>query len=144
VTFRDSALYGCLQGTATIYRRDFELDDGETFDTRWITGWAASALSRDGKMPWRSHRLAEEATWRVDAFDKDAAPPSIDALLVAGKRLFVAGSNGDLRILAASDGKQLASKQLPPPLWDGMAVSGQHLYYTTSDGQLLCLGKREN
>ncbi len=139
--FRDNVLYGGLQGEATVYRRDFNLGGGETFDTRWITGWAASGLSRDGKMPWRSHRLAEKAAWRVAVFEKANGAPSIDAMLLAGERLLLAGSTGDLRVLSTVDGKQLAQASLPVPLWDGMAVAHGRLYYSTRDGRLLCLGK---
>jgi outer membrane protein assembly factor BamB len=139
--FRDNVLYGGLQGEATAYRRDFNLEGGETFDTRWITGWAASGLSRDGKMPWRSHRLAEKAAWRVAVFEEANSAPSIDAMLLAGERLLLAGSTGELRVLSTVDGKQLAQASLPAPLWDGMAVAHGRLYYSTRDGRLLCLGK---
>ena len=141
--FRDKALFGHLQGTASIFRRDFDLEGGEEFDAKWMTGWAASSLSREGKMPWPSHRLAEKATWRVDAFEQvGERAPSIDALLLAGDRLVVAGSDGQLRVLATADGALLARRTLPDPLWDGMALAGGRLYYATRDGQLLCLGQR--
>ena len=141
VVFRDNVLFGCLQGSSTIYRRDFDLEGGEEFDAKWITGWAASGLSREGKMPWRSHRLAEKASWRVDVFDKAADVPSIDAVALAGDRLLVAGSDGDLRVLSAADGKPIAGQALPAPLWDGMAVARGRLYYSTREGKLLCLGE---
>jgi outer membrane protein assembly factor BamB len=139
--FRDNVLFGCLQGASVVYRRDFNLEGGEEFDTKWMTGWAASGLSREGKMPWRSHRLAEKASWRVDVFEKGAETPSIDALVLAGDRLLVAGSDGDLRVLSSADGKQIARRALPAPCWDGMAVAGRRLYYSTCKGQLLCLGE---
>ena len=62
-------------------------------------------------------------------------------MLLAGDRLFVAGSNGDLRVLSSADGKPIAKQSLPAPLWDGMAVVQGRLYYCARDGQLLCLGK---
>jgi outer membrane protein assembly factor BamB len=105
-----------------------------------MTGWAASALSRLEQMPWRSHRLAEKASWRMDVFDKTDNAPTVDAIVLAGKQLLVAGSDGDLRIVSTDDGKQVARRSLPAPLWDGMAVAGGRLYYCTRDGQLLCLG----
>ncbi len=139
--FRDNVLFGCLQGASTVYRRDFNLEGGEEFDTKWMTGWAASGLSRKGKMPWRSHRLAEKASWRVDVFGNQAGAPSIEAVVLAADRLLVAGSHGDLRVLSSADGKQIARHALPAPLWDGMAVARGRLYYSTRDGQLLCLGE---
>jgi outer membrane protein assembly factor BamB len=124
-----------------VYRRDFDLEGGETFDARWITGWAASQASRDGKMPWRSHRLAEKANWLVDLFAEQAGGQTIAAMVLAGDRLWIAGSDGDLRVLSTEDGKQLASHDLPAPLWDGMAVAYGRLFVSTADGRLLCMGE---
>jgi outer membrane protein assembly factor BamB len=138
--FRDKVLFGCLQGSATLYRRDFDLEGGEKFDTRWMTGWEASARSRNGEMPWRSHRLAEKARWQVDVFGETENAPGVDAMVLAGRQLIVAGSNGDLRIVSTEDGQPLVRRSLPAPLWDGMAVAGGRLYYSACDGQLLCLG----
>jgi hypothetical protein len=92
-------------------------------------------------MPWRSHRLAEKASWQVDVFDKETGAPSIDAMVLAADRLLVAGSDGELRVLSSADGKQLSKQTLPAPLWDGMAVARGRLYYASRDGRLLCLGK---
>ena len=36
-----------MQGMRSVYRRDFDLEGGETFDARWITGWAASQAARE-------------------------------------------------------------------------------------------------
>jgi len=141
VVFRDNVLFGCLQGSSTVYRRDFNLEGGEQFDTRWITGWHASTLSRQGKMPWRSHRLAEKASWQVDVFGQETGRPSIDAMVLAGDRLLLAGSDGHLRVLSSAEGKQVAGQALPAPLWDGMAVAHGRLYYSSRSGQLLCLGE---
>ncbi len=139
--FRDNVLLGGLQGASTVYRRDFDLAGGEPFDTKWMTGWAAGGLSQKGKMPYRSYRLAEKAAWQVDVFGGGKDVPSINALVLAGDRLLVAGANGDLRVLSTADGKQIARQSLPAPLWDGMAVAGGRLYYATRQGQLLCLGQ---
>lgn len=153
VVFRDNVLFGCLQGSSTVYRRDFNLEGGEQFDTKWITGWDASKLSREGKMPWRSHRLAEKASWQVDVFGKETGGPTnehqptnlrsvpIEAMVLSRDRLLVAGSDGQLRVLSAADGKQIARQTLPAPLWDGMAVARGRLYYSSREGQLLCLGE---
>jgi hypothetical protein len=92
-------------------------------------------------MPWRSHRLAENASWQVDAFDKETGDPSIDAMVLAGERLLIAGSDGQLRVLSAAEGKHVGKKTLPAPLWDGMAVARGRLYYATRQGKLLCVGE---
>jgi outer membrane protein assembly factor BamB len=141
VVFRDNRLWGALQGTQSVYRRDFDLEGGETFDTRWITGWAASQASRDGKMPWRSHRLAEKASWTVEVFDAGHSPQAIAAMVLADDRLWIAGSAGGLRVLSAENGQPLAERQLPVPLWDGMAVADGRLFVSTADGKLMCLGE---
>ncbi|MFH1918981.1 MAG: PQQ-binding-like beta-propeller repeat protein, partial [Planctomycetota bacterium] len=141
VVFRDNALFGGLQGASTFYRRDFNLEGGEAFDAKWMTGWAAGGAAREGKVAWRSHRLVEKAAWQVDVFGEKTNDPSIYGLVLAGDRLIVAGSNGDVRVLSTADGQQIASQSLPAPLWDGMAIAGGRLYYATRDGRLLSLGK---
>jgi len=141
VVFRGNVLFGFLHGTSTLFRRDFHFDDGEKFSTRSMDGWGSRRWSREGKKPWRSHRLAQKATWRIDVFGEKAEVPAIDAMLLAGDRLFVAGSNGDLRVLSSADGELIAKQSLPSPLWDGMAVAQGRLYYCTRDGQVLCLGE---
>lgn len=142
VVFRDNQLWGVMQGMKSVYRRDFDLDEGETFNARWITGWAAGQLSRDGKTAWRSQRLAEKAKWQVDAFDGQADTQTIAAMLLAEDRLWIAGSEGELRVLSADDGKLLTKHNLPAPLWDGMAIASGRLFVSTADGKLLCLGER--
>ena len=136
--FRDKVVLGAMQGLPTVYRRDFDLEGGEKFETRWMTGWAASQESREGKMPWRSHRLAEKASWKVDVFDAKSGQ-SIDAMVLAANRLYVAGSAGELRVLDTANGAVLNKQSIPAPLWDGMAVAGSRLYLATSQGSLLCL-----
>ena len=140
VVFRDNQLCGVMQGMQSIYRRDFDLEGGETFDAKWMTGWAAGALSREKKMPWRSHRLAEKARWQVDLVDDDADRQTVAAMVLAGDRLWIAGSEGDLRVLSTEDGRVLLNRKLPAPLWDGMAVAQGRLFVSTADGKLLCLG----
>ena len=141
VAFRDNVLFGCLQGSPSVYRRDFTSKDCEEFDAKWITGWAAGGLERDGKKPYRGYRLAEKASWQVDVFEKTKDGPTIDAVVLAGDRLLLASSDGALQVLSTADGKPIAHQTLPAPLWDGMAVANGRLYYSTRQGQLLCLGE---
>ncbi|HIQ20126.1 MAG TPA: hypothetical protein EYH34_02655 [Planctomycetes bacterium] len=140
VVFRDNRLWGVLQGMRGVYRRDFHLEEGEQFDARWMTGWAASEASRNGQMPWRSHRLAEKATWRVDLFPDEPGAQTIEAMVLAGDRLWIAGSHGDLIALSAENGERVLQSKIPAPLWDGMAVAYGKLYLSTAGGKVLCLG----
>jgi outer membrane protein assembly factor BamB len=143
VVFRDNVLLGCLQDRQTVFRRDFDLDNGEEFDTRWITGWAASTLARDGQMPWPNHRLAEQASWQTDAFAEQEDGQTVEALAWAGQRLYLAGSRGALRVMSASDGQLLDQIRLAaPPVWDALAIAGGRLFVSLTDGSLACLGER--
>jgi outer membrane protein assembly factor BamB len=141
VVFRDNVLLGCTQGMRGVYRRDFNLEGGEKFETRWITGWSAGQLEREGKVAWRAQRLAEKATWSVDIFDAKANDQTIDAMVLAADKLFLAASDGKLRILSKADGKLLAERDVAAPLWDGMAVADGRLFVSTADGKLMCLGR---
>ena len=143
VVFRDKTLLGCLQGARTIFRRDFDLEGGEKVENRWITGWAASELSRKGKMPWPGHRLAEKAAWQVDVFDGKSNDQTIDALLLAGDRLFLVGSRGEFQVRSAANGTVVRECKVPAPLWDGLAAARGKLYLSTVEGKLLCLGDRK-
>ena len=66
VVFRDNVLWGCAEDRQSIYRRDFQLESGEIFDTKWITGWANSDASRNNQVAWPSQRLAEKAAWKKE------------------------------------------------------------------------------
>ncbi len=140
--YRDKVLFGSLQGSSTVYRRDFDLEGGEKFDTHWMTGWSASTLSRKGEMPWRSHRLAEKAAWKADPLGAGKDAPPIHAMVLAKDRLLLVGGNGDLRAISTGDGSVQAKAKLPEPLWDGLALAQGRLFYSTRDGHVLCLGKK--
>ncbi|HID24071.1 MAG TPA: hypothetical protein EYP14_16950, partial [Planctomycetaceae bacterium] len=140
VTFRDNVVYGCMQDAKTLFRRDFHLDEGEKFETRWVTGWGAGQLEKQGKPAWPNDRLAEKAKWKRDVFGPDSRQ-TIDALVLAGGKLVLVGSEGELQVRSADDGRLLDTQQVPAPMWDGLAVANGRVFLTTADGQLLCLGK---
>ena len=48
IAFRDDNIYSSLNGSTDVFRRDFDLDKGEKFDSKWITGWKPPR--RPGKM----------------------------------------------------------------------------------------------
>ena len=138
VVFRDKTLFGCLQDKKTLFRRDFDLEKGEKFETKWITGWSAGKASREGKMPWRTHRLAEKAAWKTEAFTEQG----IVGMVLAGDRVFLAGTKGEIQIRSAEDGALLEKQSLNAPLWDGMAVADGKLFVSTRDGKLFCFGEK--
>ncbi len=136
---RDNVVVGCLQGRQVLYRRQFTPQEVEKFDFRWITGWAAGALERDGKPAWRSYRIAEKAKWRVALFDPKS-DEQVEALAMAAGRIYLVSSKGSLIMLNAASGERLAEAKVPAPLWDGLAVADGRLFLTTADGHVLCLG----
>jgi outer membrane protein assembly factor BamB len=141
VVFRESVLWGCAENRQSIYRRDFQLESGETFDTKWITGWANSDASRGNDVAWPSQRLAEKAAWKKDVYQTDASNATIDAMVLAGDQLLLAGSDGQLCVVSAADGAEVGRHAIPAPAWDGLAVARGRAYLTTRDGQVLCLGE---
>jgi len=153
VAFRDDNVYSALNGTTVVFRRDFDLDKGENFDSRWITGWEAAQRARNKENPYRTYRIAEHAEWAKDPF---AAPDAgqqrskpgtqlhnrIHAMALAGNgKLFVIHQDGRLRVLSTVDGTCLSETQVPPPAWDGLAIAEHRLFLTTQDGTILCLGE---
>ncbi len=139
VAFRRNVLVGLMEDRRTIYRRDFDLEHGEEFDTRWMTGWTASNNSRTGKTAWRCQRLAEKATWRRDLFDSTQASEKVDALTLTGNRILAGTTGGELLILDRESGETVASIAIAPPVWDGIAVAEGRVFYVTQTGRLLCL-----
>ena len=83
--FRGQSLVSCLDDLRTLYRRDFDLAHGESFDTTWMTGWAASQnfSKREGEV-YRSDRLAKNAKWSVPLFDAAEPKQSVAGLVLAG------------------------------------------------------------
>ncbi len=150
--FRGGTVVGQLNGSTDIYRRDFDLENGEEFDSKWITGWSASKQAREGKKPYRSYRIAEKAAWKTDPFtpaaEKKELPPGtqvwneVYGMVLAGDgRVFLAHKDGRLVTLNVADGAVLAETQVPAPVWDGLAMAGDRLFLTTMTGELVCLGK---
>jgi len=140
--FRGQTLISCLDDLRTLFRRDFDLAGGESFDTTWITGWAASEnfRKRQGEV-YRSERLAKNAKWSVPLFDAAQPPQSVAGMVLAGSTVFLAGSEGGLTAVAAEDGRIVSRTELPPPAWDGLAAASGRLLVTTRDGRVLCLGR---
>ncbi|NCO39326.1 MAG: hypothetical protein COZ06_08745 [Armatimonadetes bacterium CG_4_10_14_3_um_filter_66_18] len=151
--FRDGTVLTSLDGTTEVFRRDFKLEQGETFSNKWITGWEAATVARDGGTPYRTYRLAEKAAWKADPFtppaEKTTPKPKnaqlyndLQALALSGDgRLFVVHKDGRLKALATEDGRVLAEIQVPQPAWDGLAVADKRLFLTTQTGELVCLGE---
>ncbi len=142
VVFQANELIGLSQDRRTLYRRDFDLEGGEEFKQKWITGWENSNNSRKGGEAWRADRLMQKTDWKVDLFDaKKEKGNTVEALVRAGERVYLVTSDGELRVFSAADGTQQASLQVGTPLWDGLAVAQGRLYLTMADGRVLCLGE---
>ncbi len=140
--FRGQSLISCLGDLRTLYRRDFDLQGGESVKTTWITGWAASENFRNktGEVHL-TDRLAKDAGWSASLFDKAQPAQSVAGLVLAGNTIFVAGSEGGLIATSAADGRILSHTELPAPVWDGLAVVSGHLVATTRDGRVMCFGR---
>ncbi len=152
VVFRDDNIYSSLNGTTTVFRRDFDLDKGEEFDSKWITGWKASQLSREDGKPYRTYRIAKGAKWTQDPYTDPQVEQEkpkrgtqlsnrIHAMALAGDgKLFVVHQDGRLKVISTDSGDVLGEVQVPAPAWDGLAIADGCLYLTTQAGELLCLG----
>ena len=150
--FRDNTVYSSLNGTTEIFRRDFDLENGEKFSSKWITGWEASGTARKGGNPYRTYRLAEKAAWKADHFTSAEVRAKevprgtqlynrLFAMALSGDgNLYVAHEDGRLRTISTKDGSVLAERQVPPPAWDGLAIANERLFLSTQTGELLCLG----
>jgi outer membrane protein assembly factor BamB len=152
VVFRDDNVYSSLNGTTTVFRRDFDLDQGEVFDSKWITGWEAGKTARENGRPYRTYRIAKGAKWANDPFaDPNVKPkePSygtqldnpIHAMALSGDgQLYVVHQDGRLKVISTETGEVTNQLLVPAPAWDGLAIAENCLFLTTQTGELLCLG----
>jgi outer membrane protein assembly factor BamB len=150
--FRDHVVLSSLNGSTALFRRDFDIEGGETFKSNWITGWEAATVGGQGGNPFRTYRLAEKAKWKTDPFAHapQAAKPRVPGaqlkneifgMVLAGDgRLYVVHKDGRLKVLSVADGSVLAESDVPRPLWDGLALAAGRLYLTSQEGELVCLG----
>jgi outer membrane protein assembly factor BamB len=152
--FRDDNVYGSLNGNTNVFRRKFDLDEDEEFNSSWITGWEAVKTANDGGKPYRSYRLAKNAEWVKDPFAKadDPVPDEpeygtqlhneIHAMALASDgKLYVVHRDGRLKVISTETGYVIREAQVPPPAWDGLAIAEKRLYLSTQTGQLVCLGQ---
>ena len=152
VVFRDGEVYGQLNASTDVFRRDFDADAIKNFNGKWITGWQASRSAKTGGKPFRTYRVAEGARWTVDAFTppEEKAKPfkkgtqlfnDVHAMALSGNgRLYVVHKDGRMKVFDVTDGKVLAERQVPSPVWDGLAIAEGNLFLSTRSGELLCLG----
>lgn len=152
VVFRDDKVYSSLNGTTKVFGRDFDLDKGEKFDSKWITGWKAAQTARENGKPYRTYRIAKAAKWLKDPFADPTAKPAepakgtqlfnrIHAMALSGNdQLYVIHQDGRLKVISTSSGEVLRQTQVPSPAWDGLAIAESRIFLTTQDGELLCLG----
>jgi outer membrane protein assembly factor BamB len=152
IAFRDDNIYSSLNGSTDVFRRDFDLDKGEKFNSKWITGWEAASTARKDGRPYRTYRIAEGAKWTEDPFaDPDAKQEKvkpgtqrhnrIHAMALADDKLYTVHQDGRLKVMSTADGYVLDSADVPPPAWDGLAIAENRIFLTTQDGELVCLGE---
>jgi outer membrane protein assembly factor BamB len=150
--FRDDNVFSSLDGSTDVFRREFNLDQGEEFNNKWITGWEAAKTAREGGKPYRNQRIAKNSLWTKDPFatdDEVKEDPKygtqlhndIQAMALAGdNKLYVIHRDGRLKVLSTETGYVIDETQVPPPAWDGLAIADGKLYLTTQAGELICLG----
>ena len=153
ISFRDDNIYSSLNGSTNIFRRDFNLEKGEKFDSKWITGWQAVKETRTDGKPYRTYRIAKGAKWKKDPFADPKKKPEkvkrgtqlfneVHAMALAGDdQLFVIHKDGRLKVLSTFDGYVVRETKVAPPAWDGLAIAEKKLFLTTKDGKLTCLGE---
>ena len=151
VVFRDGEVYGELNGSTDIFRRDFDAEALKKFNGKWITGWQAGRDARGGKKPFRTHRVAAGSKWTVDAFTPAGKKlksvkygtqlyNDIHAMaLAANGRLYAVHKDGRLKVLDTTKGALLTARQVPPPMWDGLAIASGRVFLSTLSGEVLCL-----
>jgi hypothetical protein len=156
--YRDNTIVGALNSTTALYRRDFDIDNNDAFDSKWITGWAASGMARKGERPYRSDRIAEKAAWKVNPWAESDAPEELlkpttvegqkqlknklyGMVMDSQERLYVVHQDGTLKVIDTKDGSTLSESQVPAPMWDGLALAENRLFLSTKDGQLVCIGE---
>jgi len=152
-TFRDRTVLSSFNGSTGLFRRDFEIENGEQFNSKWITGWQAAQEGREGGTPFRTYRLAEKATWKADPFTPESERKKarvvgkqltneVYGMALAGNgRLFVVHKDGRLKIVSVTDGSVLAERHVPPPVWDGLAIASRRVYLASQSGELVCIGE---
>jgi len=152
VAFRDDNVFSSLNGGTDIFRRDFDLDKGEKFNSKWITGWEAASTARKKGTPYRSYRIAEGAKWTSNPFiESDTETKEVNhtaqkynrihAMALGKDQLYAVHQDGRLKVLSTTTGEVVNSAVVPTPSWDGIAIAENCLFLTTQEGELICLGK---
>lgn len=155
--YRDNTIVGALNSTTALYRRDFDIDNKEEFNSKWITGWEAAGKGRKGERPYRSDRVAEKAAWKVNPWAASDAPEELlkpttvegqkqlknklyGMVMDSQDRLYVVHQDGTLKVINTKDGSTLSESQVPAPMWDGLALAENRLFLSTEAGELVCIG----
>jgi formylglycine-generating enzyme required for sulfatase activity/outer membrane protein assembly factor BamB len=137
--FQGNTLYACSQDRRTVFRRDFQLDSGEKFNTDWYGGSGRDVWNAKYGLLWRSQRLARGAAWSAAPFPLTEQKQTISALVLAGDVLCAASSLGSLCLLDGKSGAVIQRLPAPPAAWDGLAAAHGRLFLSTQDGRLVCL-----
>lgn len=150
--FKDDKVFSSLDGSTDVFRRDFSAADVQSFNNKWITGWEAGKLAREGGKPYRNQRISTNSAWVHDPFadpEEVREEPKygtqlyneIYAMALSGDgKLYVVHRDGRLKVLSTETGYVIKESKVPPPAWDGLAIADERLFLTTQDGKLVCLG----
>jgi len=135
--FRGNTLFACSKDKRRLFCRIFSKEDIRNFNDTWYNQRQVPRRKDAPGDKSRSERLARGAKWAVELFPESG----IGALVLAGDKLFAAGSTGGLAIVSPENGSVLMRRRIPAPVWDGMAAAYGRLYVSTKSGKLLSLGK---
>lgn len=155
--YRDNTIIGALNSTTALYRRNFDLENGEKFDSHWITGWQAAGEGNKGGRPYRSDRIAEKSAWKINPWTDASDPKNLllpttvegqkqmenklyGMVMDSQDRLYVVHQDGTLKVINTKDGSTLSESKVPAPMWDGLALADGKLFLSTADGHLVCIG----
>ena len=155
--WRDNTIVGALNSTTALYRRDFDIENKEEFNSKWITGWEAAGKGRKGERTYRSDRIAEKAAWKINPWAESDAPGELlkpttvegqkqlenklyGMVMDSQDRLYVVHQDGTLKVIDTKDGSTISESKVPAPMWDGLALAENRLFLSTEDGQLVCIG----
>ena len=99
--FRDKDVYSSMDGNTNVFRREFNLAEGDEFNSKWITGWEAVRTAKSGGKPYRNTRIAKNAMWTKDPFsmsDEVQVDPKYGTQLHNEIHAMALASNGKLYV----------------------------------------------
>ena len=105
--------------------------------TPWVTADAVYVLSSDHEL-FALTKDKGEIIWmtELEKYDEDDDPIHWHGPALAGGRLLVSGSNGDIAHISAQDGIVMGRQNLGDPLTSAPVIAGRTLYIVSQSGIL--------